>query len=404
MSRVERTAPGEAARRGWRRASPGFFLLLLFALGAVVPLLLFGRDLFLQQGGNITGNAYWGRDFLIWWTGGQLIAEGRLDLIYDLNGFQAAAMSRFGQIDWLGYPYPPATFPIAILFGALPYFLAWALWHTLSAALLLFACRRWWTPEMGPLWLAVATPAALFNIWAGHWGLLVSALFLLGFDAIARGRPLAAGIFFGFMLVKPHLAVLVPLVLLVRREWTAIGSAVLTVGVLVAASVLMFGIQPWLDYFVRITAPQVSLISMHGTFLSLMSTSPTTAMLRMGASDGMAWAVQLLLALGSAGLVAWAALDRSRPREAALLAASCTFLLLPYGFNYDLNAVMVAALFIATRPGIATPYRWLAALGFLAPVMGLVLAGIGLPGIPLMIAALIAAQLHARARGSFKAL
>ena len=62
-----------------------------------------------------------------------------------------------------------------------------------------------------------------------------------------------------------------------------------------------------------------------------------------------------------------------------MLAASCTFLLLPYCFNYDLNAVLVAALFTATRPGVTAAFRVLAALGFLAPVMGLVLAGLGCP-------------------------
>ena len=384
-----------AESKSMRDISPRFALLLLFAVGLAVPIFLFTRDLLLQQSGNVTGNAYWGRDFVIWWTGGQLVAEGRLDLIYDAEGFQNAAMSRFGQLDWLGYPYPPVTWPIAALFGALPYFLAWALWHGLTGALFLFACRRWWKPHMGPLWLALLTPAAVFNIWAGHWGFLLSALFLLGFDSIARGRRVAAGIFFGCMLMKPHLAVLVPLVLLVRREWTAIASAALTVALLVAGSALLFGTQPWLDYFARMTAPQVSLISLQGVFLSLMSTSPVTAMLRIGLPSALAWAVQLLLALGSIGVVAWAARDRGRLREAALLAASCTFLLLPYGFNYDLNVVMVAALFTATRPRMARPFRLLAALGFLAPVMGLVAAGLGLPGMPLMIAALVAAQLHA---------
>jgi hypothetical protein len=395
VDRLKPTAPEKADREDRLQISPRFALALLFMVGLAVPSFLFIRDLMLQQGGNITGNAFWGRDFTIWWTAGQLVAEGRLDLIYNLEAFQNELMGRFGRLDWMGYPYPPLTWPVAALFGALPYFVAWGLWHALSAALFLYACRRWWKPGMGPLWLALVTPAALFNIWAGHWGLLLSGLFLLGFDAVARGKPIAAGIFFGFMAVKPHLAVLVPVLLLVRREWTAIASAAVTVALLVGVSALLFGIQPWLAYFDRMTGPQVSLISSEGTLLSLMSTSPTTAMLRVEVPNGIAWGVQLLLALGSVGLVAWAARDRRRLHEAALLAASCTFLLLPYGFNYDLNAVTVAALFTATRPGVAIPFRLLAALGFLAPGLGVAMGGFGLPAIPLMIAALVAAQLYA---------
>ena len=63
------------------------------------------------------------------------------------------------------------------------------------------------------MWLAVLTPAALMNIWAGHYGFLVGALFLLGWERLDR-RPWQAGLFFGLMLIKPHLAILIPLVLL----------------------------------------------------------------------------------------------------------------------------------------------------------------------------------------------
>ena len=95
-----------------------------------------------------------------------------------------------------------------------------------------------------PVWLAVLTPAALMNIWAGHYGFLIGALFLLGWERLDK-RPWLAGLLFGLLLIKPHLAILVPLVLLLRAQWSALLSGALTVAVLVAATSAIYGWGVW---------------------------------------------------------------------------------------------------------------------------------------------------------------
>ncbi len=78
--------------------------------------------------------------------------------------------------------------------------------------------------------------------------------------------------------------------------------------------------------------------------------------------------------------------------DLAMLAATATFLVLPYGFNYDLTVVMVAAVRLWADPRATRAERWLAVTGFLSPQIGMLLASIGMPAMPLMLAALFVGQ------------
>lgn len=84
-------------------------------------------------------------------------------------------------------------------------------------------------------------------------------------------------------------------------------------------------------------------------------------------------------------------------RPLALLAATATFLVLPYAFNYDLTVVSLAA--VATMSRDMGPVdRRLAAVGFLSPQLGMLLAMFGLPVMPLMLAGLAIVQFRAAIR------
>src|SRR3546814_6004949 len=89
--------------------------------------------------------------------------------------------------------------------------------------------------------VALILPGSLVNIWAGHYGFLVGALALYGWRWLDT-HPRRAGIIFGIMTIKPHLGVLVALVLLLRRDWTAIGWAAATTGALALVSGSLFEI------------------------------------------------------------------------------------------------------------------------------------------------------------------
>lgn len=372
---------------------------LPWLVGGALSLQLFYTDFTHSNGGALEGKAFWGRDFVNLWAGGRFLDEHAASALYRVEEYRAFLATLFGPLKPHNYSYPPVTFPIAQLFALVPYWLALALWLAGTGALFVWAARCWWPRPWGPPALALLTPAALMNIWAGHYGFLLGALFLLGWARLDR-RPVEAGVFFGLMLIKPHLALLVPVALAIRGRWTAIGSAAVTVVVLIVASIALYGIGPWREFLFGTSAVQAGLIDAGGSFYGFMSTSTATAMFRLSDSWLLATVAQAaMVALGLIGVIV--AATRHVPTERlAMLVATGTFLVLPYAFNYDLTVVCIAALRLWADADATRGERLLAIGGFVAPQIGLLLAPLALPATPLMLAGLFIAQLRVSLRSS----
>ena len=368
-------------------------------IGSALSLLMFWVDFTHSDGGSLDGKAFWGRDFVNLWAGGHLLWDGRADAIYDVAAYREHLAGLFGPLGGHNYSYPPVTFPIAQMFSLLPYWLALPLWLGSTGALFVWAARRWWPGNWAPAWLAVLTPAALMNIWAGHYGFLIGALFLLGWEKLDR-RPWLAGLFFGLLLIKPHLAVLIPLVLLLRARWTALLSGALTVAALVAATSAIHGWGVWQQFLFGAGSVQAGLIDSGTSFFGYMSTSLATAVLRLSDDWTLAFGAQALLGATAVAMLAVAARRAMPTFDLAMLTATATFLVLPYGFNYDLTVVMVAAVRLWADPKATRAERWLAVTGFLSPQIGMLLAPLGIPAIPLILAALFAGLLSRALRVS----
>ena len=348
-------------------------------------------DFITMKNGVIRGAELWGRDFINLWTGGKLINAGDYTTLYTQTAFAAFQQNLFGPLDLHVYSYPPTGFPIASLFSLLPYPVALGVWLAGSGGLFLWAVRPYWPNNGWPLWLALLTPAALVNIWAGHFGFFFGALFLLSFRWL-DARPVLAGAIIGLFAIKPQLAVLIPLVLLLRGNWRAIVSAAVSTVSTVLLSGLIYGWSAWEAFLTRATGKQVSVIDAQGAFFGKMSASAATAVLDLGGGWTLALAAQAVLAMLGIALVVIAARRRIPIDRLALLTATCTFLVLPYSINYDLVVVCIGAWVVMADCSNAPFDRTLATIGFVAPQVGLLLAIMGLPVMPLMLVALAVAQ------------
>jgi glycosyl transferase family 87 len=340
-----------------------FVLLLAFVL--------FARDALTTRftpWPSIRGYAIWGRDFVNVYTSGKLVLQDRLDLLYDIKGYRAFQDMMFpGALRDHNYSYPPPTLLYTWVFALLPYLAALGLWLTATGAAFVAAARPYLREARLPAWVAIVSPAALANIWAGHYGLVMGALWLGAFHLLPR-RPVVAGILVGLMLMKPHLAILAPLILIRRGDWTAFAAAAATVLALVGASILLFGLDPWTTYLTRTAIVQVNMVDDVGTFfITMMPTvMPATAMLEIPHAAG--WAIQILVAAAAVG-----ALLRFMPKDsrtAGLAGGVATFLVLPYAFNYDMTVPGLAALLVLHRLDKDAPLRLSlpAALAFSLPL------------------------------------
>lgn len=369
---------------------------LVWVLANLVVLALLAIDVRASRDGIVGNGAYWGRDFVNLWTAGRLVLADRTDILYDLASYGRFQRALFGPIADHNFSYSPVNLLLAAPFGLLPYGVAFALWTAAGAAFFYRAAAPFWPKAAGPAWLALLMPAATLNIWAGHYGFLIGGLFLTGFRLLDH-RPRLAGLCFGLMVLKPHLALLAPLVLLLRRRWPALGAAAVTVGVLVGASILLFGADLWRVFLVETSGRQLSMVADRSSFFRLLS--PTIASGAMQAGLGWTAAIWIQAAIGLAAVTALAMITL-RPGASdrlALPAVTATFLALPYAFSYDMTVVMLGSVALAAsaRPSD----RAFGFAGLFAPQAGFAtLLLLNLPLAPILLAIFGAGQLRVALR------
>jgi hypothetical protein len=176
-------------------------------------------------------------DFVAFYLGGTLIRQGRGEALYDFGVQRELHQVIQGERTDFFQPYlnPPALAvalaPTTVL-GYVPSFLLFTLGMVaaLAGAALVAGSRL---PHIraapgGALTTVLLTvgylPVAL-TMFGGQNTVLT--LFLLAgvFGMLRAGRPLAAGVFLGLLSYKPQYALLPGLVVLLHREWRAVGAA-----------------------------------------------------------------------------------------------------------------------------------------------------------------------------------
>lgn len=330
------------AKRKWAWLALGAAVLGLVAVALLA--VMDARYLARHGWPNVNAETLVGRDFVNLWSAGRLVLGGQTAILYDPAAYGAWQSAAIGHgIAHHNYSYPPLTLIYAPLLGALPYPVALLLFVGGSMALYALAARGWLAREgLAPGW-ALAVPAAWLCVWAGHYGLLLAALWCAAWSRMER-QPRLAGVAIGLMAVKPHLAILAPLLLARRRDWSAFAAAAVTVALLVAASALLFGAGLWKGFLFATSGYQLGLVGKADSMFVLMMPTWAPALVAWGLPLGAALVVQGMIAAVVVALLWWRLPDQ--PVRVGALGAIATFIVLPYGFNYDLPAVGLASLIV----------------------------------------------------------
>ena len=337
--------PTALAVAPWLSAPRVRRLALVFMAVALISLMI---DVWVHTRAGVTSMAgkQLAQDFVNYWAGGHLAAQGNSNRVYNINGFlawQRAHTAANAEFKW--YSYPPVTLLLSLPLGFLSFkagLAAWWLAGWLGAMLLLARLLDWRSAILA----AFATPASLINALAGQNGQF-SAIMLCGGVLLLETSPVAAGALFGLLCFKPQLAILIPVALAAGGYWRAFIAAAITVLSLLGASLSLFGVETWLAF--RHTAPINILLMEQGD--TLWHRMPTVfAMTRlMGGSIMAGYGLQIISSVAAAGLTAFlwrSGADTGRKGAALVLA---TFLATPYAWDYDLVALTFVAVWLATN-------------------------------------------------------
>jgi hypothetical protein len=226
---------------GWRR-----WRNLGIAAGAVTAVLFAAYDLYQWAAAYASDNFH--NDFTFYYAAARIGTMHGWQSIYDLR-LQQEALDALGSririAELARYISPPPVAWTALPLTALPFQAAYAVW---SALLLISLGWTWYLAAPGAgrvrlvhLAAAVGWLPVIYGLQLGQPGLFVALGVAGSYALLRKGRPLWAGVALGALVLKPQIAFLVPVALLVGGRYRAFWGAVVTIGLLVVASVIIVG-------------------------------------------------------------------------------------------------------------------------------------------------------------------
>jgi hypothetical protein len=291
-----------------------------------------------------------GTDFLAFWGAGKAVLAGHPAAAYD-TAFHAGWQTANGAHAPFDFVNPPPFLFAVVPFALLPLQLAWLLWVAFTYALWAWASVR----TFPRLWqIILIWPGALLAAGHAQNGLLTGAL-LVGAVALLDRRPVLSGALIGALIIKPHLALLMPFWLAAGGRWKAFLSAGASTIAFLLASWALFGTNTMLAYPSSWDI-SAALMSQQGTdFFLRMST--LYSQLHIYAGDTVALAVQAVLTFSLIGLVcmSWKRFGQDAMATGAL-ALAATSVATPYLFNYDLPMLSLPTLWLV-QEGLDRGFR-----------------------------------------------
>jgi hypothetical protein len=271
-------------------------------------------------------------DFVSFWAAARLVLSGHAPVAYDLAAHKALeeTVQNLGRLK-LPFGYPPPFLFFVTPFGLLPFWVAFGLWVAITGALYVFALRK-----IAPLPFSLAQPAVLLNAMIGQNGFLTSAIFVAGTSRL-DSAPFVGGLILGLLVIKPQLALLLPVAVIAGRHWKAVGGAALSGGLLLAAALVAFGAASYSGFFAM--APVLAGYLEKGQ-LTWTELASSFAMFRfLGIPQAAALWLHAIVALAATAATAWAWWRGLEARVPVLAAA--TLLIPPYLWTYDTLLMVV---------------------------------------------------------------
>src|SRR5215831_1087215 len=286
-------------------------------------------------------------DFACAWAAAVQALHADATALYDPVEFVKVQAALVGPRDYFypNWPYPPTFLLILAPFSPLSYgwgFIGWDLATLLGLIAVVYSI----IPRLPAIVLLLASPFTAWNFLAAQNGFLTGSLLGAGLFFL-ESRPVLAGIFIGSLTYKPQFGILIPIALVVSRQWRAFVGAALTAAVLAAVSIGIFGADAWYAFPQQLVAQ--SKLNFFGDPSGDWGYLQTVYGLirRLHGTAGLAWLAQGLTALAAAIIVCIVWRSRARYALKAATLSAAALIATPYAFAYDMAAIAIPAALLA---------------------------------------------------------
>jgi hypothetical protein len=286
-----------------------------------------------------------GNDFIVFYSSGALAMGGEAASAYDLDALNTFQHDVLGVVpENLSWRYPPIYFFFLVPFANLGYISAFWAWSVLMIMVLMIVVRKisfvWYFPLLAPLCLPVA-----YTMAAGQNGILSAIIIGSGLAILPRSE-VVAGLIFGLLAYKPHLAVALPFCLLAGRYYSAFICMAVTAVVLGLLSWYFFGSESWLEFLHGLLSQTNSIFGARHINWERVPTVMITA-LQLLDSYRAAWLLQACASFLAIAIATWVWRTSTKPAALALSLVAAMPLVSPYVWDYDMAILVIPMVFLA---------------------------------------------------------
>lgn len=281
-------------------------------------------------------------DFDAFYIAGTLARRGEVADAYHAASMLEAQRQMAGSTSFMPWTYPP---PFTLLVDGLAMLnigIAFIFFVSATFALYVTVLRRIagdWTL----LTLIFLMPSVMLNLRTGQNGFLVAGL--IGACLLAwRDRKSISGLPLGMLVIKPHLAVGVGLLVLLGRRWDVIAIAMIAVIGLAASATFVYGFEVWVSFLGAVK--EATTFLKLGYYPMFRMSSVYATLLSAGLPATMAMICQGIGALIAVGLLIISIRARIDFRYCAAQICALSLFISPYSYDYDLTILGIGLAFV----------------------------------------------------------
>lgn len=290
-------------------------------------------------------------DFHLFYVVGKLVWNGSVDKAYYFKDMLEIQEEYLNAQSFMPWAYPPQFNFIVAVLPLLPLGISYFVFILLSFVCYICILRCLSGPYMSVVLLSIA-PAMFVNIRCGQNGFIIAALVGLFFLSVLRGRQSYAGISLGFIIIKPHFAVIMTMLSIIMRYWRTVVMAAMVVVLTSLIVTVYFGQTIWIAFING--AREASKFLELGAYPLNRMTSVYAVLRSFGMPAQISMLMQIVVALTSCYLIIYAWRHNWKRHRILGIAALASLYISPYCYDYDMNILGIAVAFLAQDISVYT--------------------------------------------------